>query len=641
MVLFALAMIVILGMVAVALDGGYGFVQNRRAQNATDFAAYAGAKELFGSTLCNGAAVAPSTAKMANIVQDIVSANSSTVGSAWLGTFLDNVGTKMTGAGSTFSSTSNAGYPPPGACGLTVGTTSAFTWPSYLAGIIGQPTLSGNASASVGSQATGNSISIASLNKVGPHAILGGGSGKFVVSGDIYLNTTVPSQPWTGLRNGWYYDDAIDAKVGSSLYIYGDSVTGAGGTVHTVGSTWNNGSGGGTAGLWPLDTCFGNNAEPIRNAAGAVAYAAGVPPPYPQNHPICSVGAVALYYNHIDPTLIVPSGGVAVNDPLQSSGAPQNPANSATAINCPGQALLTDPAMPAAGGTMKPGEYTTPVKITTSMTFGDCSALGGGEAAYPGIYRFDQGLWISPQQATGVVTGTNVVLSTKKGYPLAGNVPCTTSCTAGAFVASGIGNGAPCLPNPTQGQNGAVVDGSAGSICGGSSPTTYGAIMQSGGGIYGTGDNFSVMIGGVAGSQVNLTGPTTGTYAGAGVAPTPGVVLYQDFGTQANYGFDVRSGDAAAINVTGVVYNASLPNYGGSASFYYWDPGNGIMAYAGGTLQTGYGAGWSTGPAQSTGSVTITGTTVVDDFNTDGATTITIIGKPYKIPGGGILSLIG
>ena len=65
------------------------------------------------------------------------------------------------------------------------------------------------------------------------------------------------------------------------------------------------------------------------------------------------------------------------------------------------------------------------------------------------------------------------------------------------------------------------------------------------------------------------------------------------------------------------------------------------MAYAGGTLQTGYGAGWSTGPAQSTGSVTITGTTVVDDFNTDGATTITIIGKPYKIPGGGILSLIG
>jgi Flp pilus assembly protein TadG len=52
MVLFALAMIVILGMVAVALDGGYGFVQNRRAQNATDFAAFAGARELFGSSLC-------------------------------------------------------------------------------------------------------------------------------------------------------------------------------------------------------------------------------------------------------------------------------------------------------------------------------------------------------------------------------------------------------------------------------------------------------------------------------------------------------------------------------------------------------------------------------------------------------------
>ena len=44
MILFALAMIVILGMMAIALDGSYGFVQNRRAQNATDFAAFAGAQ---------------------------------------------------------------------------------------------------------------------------------------------------------------------------------------------------------------------------------------------------------------------------------------------------------------------------------------------------------------------------------------------------------------------------------------------------------------------------------------------------------------------------------------------------------------------------------------------------------------------
>ena len=76
----------------------------------------------------------------------------------------------------------------------------------------------------------------------------------------------------------------------------------------------------------------------------------------------------------------------------------------------------------------------------------------------------------------------------------------------------------------------------------------------------GTGNNFSLMIGGVAGAQVNLTGPTTGPYAGVNGAP--GIVLYQDPGTQANYGFNAEAGDAATINLTGVVYNASLTNYG-------------------------------------------------------------------------------
>ena len=49
----------------------------------------------------------------------------------------------------------------------------------------------------------------------------------------------------------------------------------------------------------------------------------------------------------------------------------------------------------------------------------------------------------------------------------------------------------------------------------------------------------------------------------------------------------------------------------------------------------------STGPTPSTGSVTLNGTAIVDDFNTDGNTDITILGQPYKVPGGGSLSLIG
>jgi Putative Flp pilus-assembly TadE/G-like len=616
MILFALGMIVILGMMAIALDGSYGFVQNRRAQNATDFAAFAGAQELFNSSLCNGAGAAPSTTQMANIVTDIVNANSGSVGSSWQGQFLDNTGTKITGTGSTFTTSTNSGYPPPGSCGLIVNTTAAFTWPSFMAGIIGQSTVPGFASAAVGNLAKGNAVSIASLNKVGPHTILGGGTGKFVVSGDIFLNTKVQNQPWSQSANGYVYDDAIDAKVGSKLTVYG--------TVHSTNDTYP-GPVGAWVGqsLWPLDWCFDGSGL-TNDPTSPTAYVAGDPPPYPHNKPDCSVGGggkVDLSYNQITPTL------TPINDPLQGSGSPLDPFTNP--IACPGAAQQTDPAIPGAGGTMKPGIYNNAVKITTAMTFGDCSALGGGEGAYPGIYRFMKGLWITPS-AGAAVTGSNVVLTTKTAYPVAGNVP-------GGSSPSGVGNGAPCLPNPTNGQNGAESDYTAPSICSGtSSPTLYGATI--GGGVYGTGDNFSVMIGGAATSTVNLTGPTTGAYAGTN--STPGVVLYQDHATPGNYGFDARTGDAAAITITGVVYDASLSSYGIGSPFYYWDPGNGIPAYPGGTLQTGYGAGWST-PAPSTGSVTITGTTVVDAFNTDGGTTITIIGKPYTVPGGGTLSLLG
>jgi hypothetical protein len=38
--------------------------------------------------------------------------------------------------------------------------------------------------------------------------------------------------------------------------------------------------------------------------------------------------------------------------------------------------------------------------------------------------------------------------------------------------------------------------------------------------------------------------------------------------------------------------------------------------------------------------VTVTGTTIVDQFNTDGATTITIVGRPYALPGTGATSLL-
>jgi hypothetical protein len=154
----------------------------------------------------------------------------------------------------------------------------------------------------------------------------------------------------------------------------------------------------------------------------------------------------------------------------------------------------------------------------------------------------------------------------------------------------------------------------------------------------GTGTNDSLIIGGSG--SVTLSGPTSGAYANTN--GTPGVVLYQDKGTAANYGFDAEVGDTADITINGVVYNASLPNDGVGGPLDFWDgTGGGVVFYQGGTLQTGYGTGWVNGPTQSGGSVSLNGTAIVDDFNTDGGTNITITGLSYSLTGAQTLSLIG
>jgi hypothetical protein len=173
------------------------------------------------------------------------------------------------------------------------------------------------------------------------------------------------------------------------------------------------------------------------------------------------------------------------------------------------------------------------------------------------------------------------------------------------------------------------------SPCAGTSPAEYGTVAYDDSSFSpdpsetGTGTNFSALVGGAG--TVSLTGPTTGAYGGSG---SDGIVFYQDPDTPANYGFDAGTGDSAAITVNGVVYNASLPNYGNGGPLDYWDGiGGGVPFYQGGTLQTGFGTGWSDGPAVSGGSVTLNGTAVVDDVNTDGTTDMRIVGGTYSPPG--------
>jgi hypothetical protein len=479
----------------------------------------------------------------------------------------------------------------------------------------------------------GPPLGLVALNKVGPHEVLSGGTGQFVVSGDILLNTDVENQPWSSTyvdpttQASWMWDDALDAKTDSSIYVYG--------TIHS-----NDGTVDGDP-LWPLDTCFSpeilGDGDPTSTSP---AYRSGDPgTELPDNQVTCEEqgGSASVDYNNIDPT------APQVADPMQMTGAPPSPLDPGTDIACPGtspQTISTLPTPDAQGlTTLSPGEYTFPVLLTGATTFEHCPN------GSPGIYRFDDGLWIDPG-AGDSVAGSNVVIATESPYPIAGNV---APDSQGQFVAGDAGNGAPCLPSDTMtsassGNGTPERETSSSAPCGGTEPTTYGVIaygdstFEPDPSMSGTGDNFSLMIGGAPGSTVALSGPTSGAYGGADGAP--GVVLYQDPTTQANYGLDAEPADGAAITINGVVYNASLSDYGTDAPLDYWDGrGGGIPFYAGGTLQTGVGTGWSGGPEESGGSVTLSGTAIVDDFNTDGATAITILEQPYEWPGGQLSSI--
>jgi len=611
LVLFAVAMVVLVGITAVAVDGSFGFVQNRRAQNATDLAAFAASQQLQGSTYCSGTSV-PTTADIEAVVQQLVTDNDPGVGTNWTAQFLYQNGQGV--PDSTFSPTSDGGSPPPGACGVSV--SAAPVWSPFFAGIFGVHRLKGFASGSVAEKPTGAPIGIVALNKVGPHEVLGGGTGSFVVSGNIFLNTDVDQQPWTSGSGGYQWDDAVDAKADSNLYVYG--------TVFSQNATFKNQP------LWPLDHCFQAAGVQAGGAGGPTYDGASPSSAPPAERPACSEGSVTVAYDAIVNDV------TQIDDPLQGSGAPPNPLSAGTDIACPNMTTQVYGAGTVTGSTtsLLPGEYTTPVHVTSAVTFEDCSgyAVDHGKD-YPGVYRFDDGLFIDAPTG-GSVTGTNVVIATESPYPVAGN----TTGTAG--------NGGPCLPSGTfaNSLNGGQSETSS-TPCAGTSPTTYGVTAYTDSNeqpdsLVGTGANYSLEIGGAG--AVDLTGPTTGPYAGND--GSPGLVLYQDPGTQANYGFDALAGDSAAIDITGVVYDASLADYGASSPRDYWDgSGGGVPFYAGGTLQTGFGTGWtgSGAPAQSSGSVTITGTTIVDDFNTDGTTGITIYGEPYQLPGAGKLSLIG
>ncbi|HEV7467089.1 MAG TPA: pilus assembly protein TadG-related protein, partial [Candidatus Dormibacteraeota bacterium] len=235
MIVLSLALIVLLGMMAVALDGGYALVQARRAQNAADFASIAGTASL--KALCEQGAAPPTDQRVHAVIQDVIDQNANSIGSNWTADYVDQAGNDRGAAVSTSAAT----VPPPYACGVTVQLNS--TWLPYIAQVLGVTTLSTNASAkALNGVQPGKTVGIVALDKVGPHSILGNGQGSFTVHGDIFANSAVPNNPWTSTQAGGYsYTDVIDAKDNSNLSVFGNliSVTGM-----------------------PFDWCFGSKNVP-------------------------------------------------------------------------------------------------------------------------------------------------------------------------------------------------------------------------------------------------------------------------------------------------------------------------------------------------------------------------------------------
>jgi hypothetical protein len=633
---------------------------------------------------CAGASGPPSNQAVWNEIKSVILLNAPDVATgSWSAFYVDSNESDIPTSPNTYSqvTNNNGQYPPTTpaiACGVRVSLTPS--WTPYIAKVVGSSTLTANASArSVNHPGQGNPIAIVALDQVNPHQVLGGGRGAFDVFGTIFANSSVPYHPWDASlhqcdpqppANGNYsacptksYIDVVDAKGGSQLILHGE--------MQTVGGTF------------PLDWCFGTtaagwgveNGGPPNNPAPPGAHT-----PDPYNNALCHGGtSVTLKYDHIatskaqiaDP--LDPSQG-GFNDPFVTTA----PGNGYYDGLCPGQAS-PQPYPPTGSGiattilnaglgtvsstgvlVLEPGDYANPIQPfsiagVTKVVFDDCA--GFGYSGYPGIFRFQGGLDLRPGTNQSA-TGSNVMIATANPFPLAGNVP--GSVSGGKFVASGTGNGAPCQPggsgaspkmfNDSTGKNAfdsTKLCGGTASLPGGPYYSSLTYRMGGAGGSssvdptpYGTGTNFSLILGGLG--PITLGAPQSG--------PFKGIAAFQKRSVPANFGFDSQPGDAAAITVNGLVYNASETCYGyakknpgqpaspancdtaashaAADPFDYWD--DGIPFRDGGILQTGLGASPSY-PSPSGGSVTVNGPTVVADFNTDGNTTIVIDGRANQI----------
>ncbi|MHB1525260.1 MAG: pilus assembly protein TadG-related protein [Candidatus Dormibacteria bacterium] len=612
MVLFSLSLLVLLLAVGIAIDGGFGLLQYRQAQNAADFAAEAGATALQSN--CDGAlSPAPVTGtQVVAVLDDEVNINSPAAavpaGSAtkhWTAYYLSNTQYPngqykplyAPGTSTPVTVTTSSGVVPVGACGVHISVQPQ--WPPFIAQIMGVTQLKTVTGASaVNTVVQGGPLtSIVSLGENGAHTILMAGDGQFKVTGTIFDNANGCLDTHCDM---WGRPDVIDGKQSGTMTDYGN--------IESYANP-------------PWDGCFGT----ASNTPGPPAGSGN--PPAPWNSAVCSSNNTTIkYYNW--------QGGYTqyTSDPLASDASLPQP-SSADAY-CPGHSVHNYPpdyTPPTPGGvpTYSPGVYNGTVKVTGNANFLNCSqVLGqtGGATSYTGLYDFKKGLVLRPAAAGDTVTGNQVLFFTQQPPDTINGVKNQGN---GEPVIGGFNGTCPPSPSNNSNDNCNAVNSPAEQAIGWN-PNPVGP----------QGLNDSVEMGG--GGTINLTGPNSGTWLG--------FLLWQKRNVTANFGFDAMLGDSANITLGGIVYNNS--NMTGQVLGHetYWGEGgsqNGIPFVPGGMLVAGFGIDSQTGmtcegsqpghgstPLNPTGChVTINGLATVDMFQTQGDTILNITGSTFHIPG--------
>jgi hypothetical protein len=674
MVLFAISLVVLVVAVGLAIDGGYGLLQYRQAQNAADFAAEAGAQALYPNCTATGNPL-PANELIYDINALIANNSPSTLTTGigpwgWTGYYLSSTKQPLLLAGKQipiYSNTYPGGPAPTGACGVHLDV--APQWPPFIAQMVGLKKLKTAAGASAVNQAAagGPQTGIAALAENGAHTILMAGDGVFEVQGTIYDNSngcltyvapgTYPNETIANKCGAWGTSDILDGKQSGTMYDWGNLEYS-------------------TAVTTPWDSCFDNTGPTVKNPEPVPATFPPADPKTtpPTNDQVCSANNTNVYTDNWITTGKAP----LTNDGIISPSAP-----TPQAAGCGSETINPTPSTVSGVTTYYPGVYTQPLVITGNAVLDNCSqttGITGADPPNPGIFYFVQGLAIRPA-AGDTVTGADIVVVTQNPIPNA-TIAAAKSGTTGVdngfqnlgdgepTIGKGSGNctvsssGETCNTAPGSGYT--CTSGPAGTNCNSDDNATCGnAICFSSNAVaagavtcasepnscLGQGLNDSLQIGGQG--TVTLSSPQDGEWNQFVYWQQPNV-QYPSVGAtlEANIGLDNLLGDSANINLNGVLVDATNIQGQNPSNEQYWGGNASLPFVPGGMLVAGFGIAtgptgsnygeWGTGLTCGTGQpgaggagcrIDINGLADVGMFQTQGETQLAIDGSAVAING--------